>query len=478
MAASPCRCSAAITAPTIWRGGLPRSLGGKAAITTAGDLRHGVALDEPPPGWRLGNPAAAKAIMAALLAGEAVALRNETPSSGLAFERAALGGGGRHGGSSSPRSAAVRRPSDLLLHPATLALGVGCERLAPADEVIALAEHSLAAAGLSPLSVACVASIALKAAEPAVHALAAHLGVPARFFAADSAGSARRRGWPTRPISSFARPAAMAWPRARRWPPSGRAGRLVLPKRRSARATCAIGIAPRIIDPETVGRPRGRLAIVGLGPGCGEGRTPEVGCGLARRRPIGSATSSISICWRRSPPARRSMPSSSGAEEARVAHALDLAAAGREVALISSGDAGIYAMATLVFELIERGGRPDWARVEITGLPGVSAMQVAAARIGAPLGHDFCAISLSDLLTPWPVIERRLRAAADGDFVVALYNPVSQRRRHQLAAARDILLKARPGRDAGGAGPQSRPAGESLRVTTLGGSSIRRRSTC
>src|SRR5262249_34204142 len=132
-----------------------------------------------------------------------------------------------------------------------------------------------------------------------------------------------------------------------------------------------------------------------------------------------------------------------GQEEARVRAALALAAEGRSVALISSGDAGIYAMASLVFELIERGGNADWARIEIVGVPGVSAMQVAAARLGAPLGHDFCAISLSDLLTPWPVIEQRLTAAAAGDFVVALYNPVSQRRRIQLVAARDLLLQAR-----------------------------------
>jgi cobalt-precorrin 5A hydrolase/precorrin-3B C17-methyltransferase len=101
-------------------------------------------------------------------------------------------------------------------------------------------------------------------------------------------------------------------------------------------------------------------------------------------------------------------------------------------------------MATLVYELIGRGANSDWARVEIRGLPGVSAMQAAAARIGAPLGHDFCAISLSDLLTPWAAIEQRLKAAAEGDFVVAFYNPVSLRRRSQLVAAKEILLKKRP----------------------------------
>ena len=124
-------------------------------------------------------------------------------------------------------------------------------------------------------------------------------------------------------------------------------------------------------------------------------------------------------------------------------------------------------MASLVFELIERRADADWQRLEIVGLPGVSAMQAAAARIGAPLGHDFCAISLSDLLTPWPVIAKRLEAAADGDFVVALYNPVSQRRRRQLGAARDILLRRRlPETPVVVARNLGRP-GEAVSLTTL-----------
>jgi cobalt-precorrin 5A hydrolase/precorrin-3B C17-methyltransferase len=132
-----------------------------------------------------------------------------------------------------------------------------------------------------------------------------------------------------------------------------------------------------------------------------------------------------------------------GEEEARVALALALAARGQRVALVSSGDAGIYALATLAHELVERGDDPAWARLEIRGMPGVSAMQAAAARAGAPLGHDFCAISLSDLLTPREAIETRLRAAAAGDFVVAFYNPASERRRSLLPLARQILLDAR-----------------------------------
>jgi cobalt-precorrin 5A hydrolase/precorrin-3B C17-methyltransferase len=134
-----------------------------------------------------------------------------------------------------------------------------------------------------------------------------------------------------------------------------------------------------------------------------------------------------------------------GAEERRVRHAMDLAGQGRTVALVCSGDAGIYAMATLVFELLDRGDLPDGARrIEIRVSPGISALQGAAARAGAPLGHDFCTISLSDLLTPWEDIVRRVEAAAAGDFVIAFYNPVSMKRRTQLAFARDVLLRHRP----------------------------------
>ena len=133
-----------------------------------------------------------------------------------------------------------------------------------------------------------------------------------------------------------------------------------------------------------------------------------------------------------------------GEEEDRARRAIDLAASGERVALISSGDAGIYAMASLVFELLDRADEPAWERIEVTMAPGISALQAAAARTGAPLGHDFCAISLSDLLTPWPVIEQRLKSAADGDFVIALYNPASQKRRQGLARALAILERVRP----------------------------------
>lgn len=132
-----------------------------------------------------------------------------------------------------------------------------------------------------------------------------------------------------------------------------------------------------------------------------------------------------------------------GEETERVQLALGCAAEGQDTALISSGDVGIYALATLVFEQMEV--NTAWRDLEVEVVPGISAMQVAAARAGAPLGHDFCTISLSDLLTPWEVIQKRVDAAAAGDFVVAFYNPVSRRRDWQLRDALDRLITQRGG---------------------------------
>ncbi|MEX1203942.1 MAG: cobalamin biosynthesis protein, partial [Dongiaceae bacterium] len=418
------------------------ALGGVAAITTAGDLRLGFALDDPPPGWRLADAAAVKPVTAALLAGEPVGLAVETAEADCAWlRRAPFAADGPVRLRVTDR--AVAGASDtVVLHPATLAVGVGCERGAPADDLVALVRRALAEAGLAAGSVACVASIALKAAEPAVHEAAAALGVPARFFdAAALAAETPRLANPSDLVFretgcyGVAEGAALA--------AAGPAATLVVAKTRSARATCAVARSPRVIDAAAVGRARGRLCIVGIGPGEAAGRTAEAEAALAAATDLVGYRLYLDLLGGLAAgKARHGFEL--GEEDARARLALDLAAAGRSVALVSSGDPGVYAMASLVFELVERAALslskgaddPGWARVELVVLPGVSAMQVAAARVGAPLGHDFCAISLSDLLTPWAAIERRLRAAAAGDFVVALYNPVSRRRRTQLGLAR------------------------------------------
>jgi cobalt-precorrin 5A hydrolase/precorrin-3B C17-methyltransferase len=224
---------------------------------------------------------------------------------------------------------------------------------------------------------------------------------------------------------------------------AGAEGLLIVDKTRSKRATCAVARAPADIDVTGVGRARGRLTIVGIGPGSGDWRTPEATRALAEATDVVGYGLYLDLVADVIAGKTRHC-SNLSEEEARTRMALDLAAEGRSVALVSSGDAGIYGMAALAFELLDRENRPEWNRLAISVAPGISAFQAAAARLGAPFGHDFCAVSLSDLLTPWSEIERRLRAAAEGDFVVALYNPVSRRRRTQLAAARDILLAARP----------------------------------
>jgi cobalt-precorrin 5A hydrolase/precorrin-3B C17-methyltransferase len=130
-------------------------------------------------------------------------------------------------------------------------------------------------------------------------------------------------------------------------------------------------------------------------------------------------------------------------EAERAYQALELAAAGKYVAVVSSGDPGIYAMAAAVFEVLDQYRKPEWQSIDIQVAPGISAMQAAAATIGAPLGHDFCVISLSDILKPWEIIAQRITSAAESDFVIAFYNPVSKERTWQLATAKEILLKYR-----------------------------------
>jgi cobalt-precorrin 5A hydrolase / precorrin-3B C17-methyltransferase len=417
------------------------AIGGTAAITTAGDLVLGFALDEPPAGWRIANPDRAKPVTAALLAGAPVALRVETGTADW------LTSGAARFRESAPLEirvtdrAAAPGNGDLILHPPVLALGVGCERGCAAEELVALAETTLAEHGLARGAVAVIVSLDLKADEPAVHALAARFGVPARFFSAEELrAETSRLATPSEAVFretgcyGVAEGAALA--------AIGSDGTLVAAKRKSPRATCAVARAAAPFAAAAIGRAQGRLAIVGIGPGDPGWRTPAASAALDAASDIVGYTLYLDLLG----PAiggKILHATGLGSETERARRALDLAAGGRSVALVSSGDAGIYGLASLVFELIDREDRAEWRRVALEVIPGVSALQAAAARAGAPLGHDFCAISLSDLLTPWSTIEQRLVAAAVGDFVVALYNPRSARRATQLAAARSILLAHR-----------------------------------
>jgi cobalt-precorrin 5A hydrolase/precorrin-3B C17-methyltransferase len=420
---------------------LAAAIRGTAAITTAGDVALGLSLDEPPPGWRIADPTPLKAVAAAMLAGDPVALRVEAgdaawlQASHRFATEAALGIRVSH-------HASAAGPATLVYHPPVIALGVGCERGVEPGELEELVRTTLAEHDIAGPAVACVASLDLKADEPAVLALADSLRVPARFFTAEElAREEPRLANPSAAVRSAVGVAGVA--EAAALASAGPDGTLLVPKRRSQRATCALALAPRDIDARAVGRARGRLFVVGIGPGDAAWRTPESDAALAAATDIVGYGLYLDLLGSTLVGKRRH-ESALGAEEVRARLALDLAAEGRSVALVSSGDAGIYGLATLVFELLERGTDARWQRIAIRVCPGLSALQAAAARIGAPLGHDFCAVSLSDLLTPWPEIERRLQAAADGDFVVALYNPASARRRDQLTRAIAILRAQRP----------------------------------
>lgn len=184
----------------------------------------------------------------------------------------------------------------------------------------------------------------------------------------------------------------------------------------------------------------GRLAIVGLGPGAPELVTPLASEALAAATDLVGYGPYLARVPERA--GQRRHASDNREELARANQALQLAAAGKSVAVVSSGDPGVFAMASAVFEAIET-GKPAWRDIEVTVVPGISAMLAVAASIGAPLGHDFCVISLSDNLKPWEVVLKRLEAAASADFVIVLYNPASKARPWQLGDALSLVMRHR-----------------------------------
>ena len=456
---------------------LAEATGGHAAITTAGDTRWRIALDEPPAGWRLANPEAARSVMPLLLAGDGARIEGE------------CAGGLEDWLEHVPRGKAVKitatrklhKPADneLVYCPRDVMVGAGCIRDCAPEELTELVMRELASADINQAAIAGVFSIDLKADEPALHALAAALDVPYRVYDAKqlaaqapnlenpSATVEREVGTP-----GVAEAAALA--------AAGEGGTLIHPKVKSTNATMALALAQHPAGSlEGCGRKTGSVNLVGIGPGKAEWRTPEASRIIQNADELVGYGFYIDLLGpAASGRVRRDFEL--GEEEARCRYALEQAATGKDVAIICSGDAGIYAMASLVYELLDRpaqesanestkervngpakesangpsseaatgsakqgGVSPAARRVVVSTAPGVSAMQAASARTGAVLGHDFCTISLSDLLTPWEQIERRIHAAGSGDFVVAFYNPVSRRRRTQLARARDILLGCR-----------------------------------
>jgi precorrin-3B C17-methyltransferase len=208
----------------------------------------------------------------------------------------------------------------------------------------------------------------------------------------------------------------------------------------------------------------GHLAVVGLGPGDVRWLTPEADAALAAADALFGYGPYLDRAPVRDGQTRH--PSDNREEALRARAALERAAAGSNVALVSGGDPGVFAMAATVCEQIESGPAP-WRGLDVEIVPGITAMLAVAARVGAPLGHDFCALSLSDNLKPWPVVERRLDAAAQAGFVIALYNPISRARPWQLAAAFERLRRYLPATTPTVFGRAVGRADENVAVTTL-----------
>ena len=420
------------------------ALGGTAAVTTAGDVSLGVSLDEPPQGWALVNRVDAKDAMAALLAGGGAAILGDEKAKASWLADLPAGDVVRLTCGIAPQ--VDLGPHHLQFAPQQVTVGVGCARNCPPQELEDLVRAALLDAGVCDAAVHSVNTISLKADEPAILDLAASLGAPLRLFSAvELEAETPRLATPSDVV--FAEVGCHGVSEAAALAQIGSDGTLWVQKRKTANATVALGLSP---EPMTSlqGTPRGRLSVVGIGPGQAAWRTPEVSRLVADAQELVGYGLYIDLLG---PLATGKIRSDFplGGEEARCRYALEQAGQGKNVALVCSGDAGIYAMGALVFELLDRApdqmGVSDAAcRVDVVCSPGVSALQGAAARAGAPLGHDFCTISLSDLLTPRDDILRRLKAAAEGDFVIAFYNPVSKTRRTLLAEARDILLQHRP----------------------------------
>ncbi|MGQ4429711.1 precorrin-3B C(17)-methyltransferase [Streptomyces sp. SAS_260] len=340
---------------------------------------------------------------------------------------------------------------EVVLRPPSLVVGVGASKGAPADEVLGLVESAVRDAGLSLTSLAQLATVDAKSEEPGIVEAADRLGVPLVTYSADELAAVEV------PNPSDAPLAAVGTPSVAEAAALVGGGELLVPKRKSERADGQPAMATCAVVRRVA---RGRLAVVGLGPGARDLVTPRAKAELRRAAVLVGLDQYVDQIRDLLRPGTVVLESGLGAEEERARTAVAEARKGQAVALIGSGDAGVYAMASPA--LAEASDD-----IDVVGVPGVTAALAAAAILGAPLGHDHVSISLSDLHTPWEVIERRVRAAAEADIVVTFYNPRSRGRDWQLPKALAILAEHRePGTPVGVVRNASRPD-ESSRLTTL-----------
>jgi cobalt-precorrin 5A hydrolase/precorrin-3B C17-methyltransferase len=326
--------------------------------------------------------------------------------------------------------------------------------------VLATIDAALAAGGLAPESVVRLASVDLKADEPGLAQAAAMRGWPLVFHSAEALASVEVPN-PSPVVAAETGTPSVAEAAARYDGPGRPLADLVVEKTKSPTAVRPEGTASMATAAVARLRPRGRLAVVGLGPGARDLLAPRAVAELRRASAVVGLDQYVEQIRDLLRPGTEIRVSGLGAEEERARSAVDLARTGRSVALIGSGDAGIYAMAS---PALDYAGADD---VDVVCVPGITAAGAASNVLGAPLGHDHCSISLSDLHTPWEAIERRVRAAAEGDFVVSFYNPRSRQRDWQLAKALGILAVHRPAGTPVGWVRNASRADESQGLTTL-----------
>ncbi|WP_296141042.1 precorrin-3B C(17)-methyltransferase [uncultured Tessaracoccus sp.] len=315
-------------------------------------------------------------------------------------------------------------PSDLptvVLHPGSLVVGMGCNKGTDVEQLRQLLEDTLDAHGLALDSVTAITTVDLKAGEPGLLKLVHQLGVPLVDHPADelrdldvptpSAQVEGHVGTPSVAEASVVRQGAT----------------IVVPKQRSTDATCAVGRLPA----------RGKLTVVGLGPGSRDLLTPRALDALRRATQVVGYAPYVRQIRDVLRPGTTVKATKMGTENERIRAAIDAARAGESVAMVCGGDPAIYAMASPILELGTDG-------IDVEVVPGVTASLAVSAILGAPLGHDHATISLSDLHTSWETILTRVEAAARGDLVVAFYNPRSRKRLHHLPDALEILARHRP----------------------------------
>ena len=433
------------------------ALGVQPAITTTGDIRFRTALLSPPQGYYLANPEDAKTFISNLLAGAKVQLEgaaNWLSESNLPIAPAA------QLTIRVTEKAIVPTPDCLVYHPQIAAFALTNLSYVEPEIAISYVQQVLENADLAAASVAGFFALKHDMGNPVLEAISQVFKVPVRFLNLpelvefDTVKLIQYN-------SSFDVTAAQIALTA-----AGANTQLIGYDRTNA-FSCAIALASEPIDPSAIGISRGKLAIVGTGPGGAPWMSPEV------KEILREATDWVGYKFYLDlagtlREGQNRHDSDNREEIDRARFALDLAASGKSVAVVSSGDPGIFAMAAAVFEAIDFDAKPEWEGIDIRVAPGISAMQAAAAAIGAPLGHDFCAISLSDILKPWEVIEQRISAAAAADLVMAFYNPISKQRVWQLKRAIEILLETRDAKTPVVLGRNLGRSGQSVRVCTLG----------